>query len=514
MEKLGGRLSYKGDLCTIRYIGSIEPWGDDITAYGVEWDDPNRGKNNGELKGKKYFDCIVPGAGSFIKSSKPHDGFKNFDQAIREKYSPEETTQEEMEVIRISLHKFVESVGMEKVRRIQEHFENAKTLSLARMGVNTEKNGGDDLAPQLVALNHLDLSYNLFSDWTELISLLDKLPELKSVVLNGNRLSWGEHMTMPGALNIKELSLSNTLVTPEDLKSLAPVFGRSLTSLNLSHNLFDDTMTDGILRSLEGFEALESLDLSFNKFQSAPCGNALDKIKDINLSNNFIVDIPPVEKLKTATNINISYNSITQWSYLNNVLSFAPRVNFLRINGNPFYETEEDSHVYVLGRVGQITKLNGTTISDRERIDAELYFISQLKKQKIPGFDLASDRWTELCQKHGDVTNVVDNASTQLKTTGDYNIKDRIIELHLQYPNEEETKLSSKLKVVKTNTLQKTKFLISRQISISPLDFNLRLSNDGNNLESDYDFSDTKLESITIAQKTDLYIYTLFNYKS
>lgn len=52
---VGTRLSYNSELCTVKYIGPIPQWS--VTAYGVEWDDPERGKHDGTLAGKRYFMC-------------------------------------------------------------------------------------------------------------------------------------------------------------------------------------------------------------------------------------------------------------------------------------------------------------------------------------------------------------------------------------------------------------------------------------------------------------------------
>lgn len=53
---LGQRLSLKGQLCTVRYIGPVtEKSGDWL---GVEWDDTARGKHNGMHDGKQYFECL------------------------------------------------------------------------------------------------------------------------------------------------------------------------------------------------------------------------------------------------------------------------------------------------------------------------------------------------------------------------------------------------------------------------------------------------------------------------
>lgn len=49
------RLSLKGHLCTVRFIGSVQ--GKSGEWLGVEWDDPARGKHNGTFEGVKYFEC-------------------------------------------------------------------------------------------------------------------------------------------------------------------------------------------------------------------------------------------------------------------------------------------------------------------------------------------------------------------------------------------------------------------------------------------------------------------------
>lgn len=51
----GERLSLKGQLCTVRYVG---PVGDKPGKWlGVEWDDPKRGKHNGTHEQLNYFTC-------------------------------------------------------------------------------------------------------------------------------------------------------------------------------------------------------------------------------------------------------------------------------------------------------------------------------------------------------------------------------------------------------------------------------------------------------------------------
>lgn len=54
--RIGSRLSFGGDLCTVRYVGLVQ--GTKGQWLGIEWDDPTRGKHNGQAGGVRYFDCV------------------------------------------------------------------------------------------------------------------------------------------------------------------------------------------------------------------------------------------------------------------------------------------------------------------------------------------------------------------------------------------------------------------------------------------------------------------------
>ena len=59
------RISIKGDLGTVKWIGELP--GKEGTWFGIEWDDPARGKHGGELEGTSYFTTRHPTSGSFLK---------------------------------------------------------------------------------------------------------------------------------------------------------------------------------------------------------------------------------------------------------------------------------------------------------------------------------------------------------------------------------------------------------------------------------------------------------------
>ena len=48
------RIVFNEAIGTIKYVGLVEDAGSELW-YGIEWDDPSRGKHDGTVKGKRYF---------------------------------------------------------------------------------------------------------------------------------------------------------------------------------------------------------------------------------------------------------------------------------------------------------------------------------------------------------------------------------------------------------------------------------------------------------------------------
>lgn len=52
---IGDRIECNKHFGTIKYIGPVEGYLD--SWLGIDWDDPERGKHNGTVKGKQYFEA-------------------------------------------------------------------------------------------------------------------------------------------------------------------------------------------------------------------------------------------------------------------------------------------------------------------------------------------------------------------------------------------------------------------------------------------------------------------------
>ena len=146
------RISYQNFKATVRYIGEVA--GANGVWLGVEWDDPSRGKHNGEKDGVQYFQCRYairpwvaeeelssrsfrfirfPRSGSFIRLSNAVLVGQSFLQAVKEKYIDAGRNSSKKEVVILgSSHGSieVEAVGLDRVRGKLSHLERLRNISL------------------------------------------------------------------------------------------------------------------------------------------------------------------------------------------------------------------------------------------------------------------------------------------------------------------------------------------------------------------------------------------------
>jgi dynactin complex subunit len=52
---IGDRVCFNSNFGTIRYIGALS--GKQGSWFGIEWDDPTRGRGDGSVDGIRYFTC-------------------------------------------------------------------------------------------------------------------------------------------------------------------------------------------------------------------------------------------------------------------------------------------------------------------------------------------------------------------------------------------------------------------------------------------------------------------------
>ncbi|KAI5466189.1 hypothetical protein BGZ63DRAFT_375567 [Mariannaea sp. PMI_226] len=425
----GQRISYDGALCTVRYIGEVA--GTTGSWLGVEWDDPARGKHDGCHKGVRYFSCTSksPIVASFVRPSRPADPSRHFLDAVNVKYASEYTLADGRRAAEeiFFFGKRAEEVGFEKIRTKQANIGELKVVVvddlriLSALAQDEEEGIITKTCPKIT---HLDLSRNLFDRLGPVTDICRELPSLDSLRLSGNRLQGILEDDSEGAFNgVKELFLEETLMTWEDMGHLAAKCP-SLTSLNATSNqLFSLPCISygGLLSS-----TLTTLTLEFNFFSTMADLGAiapLTALRSLHLKGNNITAISPegVEAPvfpQSLEYLDVSYNNIQTWSFIDNLPKHFPGLRSLRISHNPVYDaadmetntsSSEESHMFTIARLGALKSLNFSHITPDDRIDAEMFYLSRIGKQlsaapetEAPHIIALHPRYAELCETYGE----------------------------------------------------------------------------------------------------------------
>ncbi|KAL2016954.1 hypothetical protein VTK56DRAFT_2830 [Thermocarpiscus australiensis] len=453
--RIGERRSYDGALCTIRYIGEVV--GTTGTWLGVEWDDPSRGKHDGQHKGVRYFTCKSksPTAASFVRPTRPADPPQTFVSALQLKYASDPTTDHKNPPRQVVFSgKVAEEVGFDKVRRKQAQLDELHFVILdgaqvayasqpAATGTGAHvKNGSrqqsiGEICPKV---RELDLSRNLFERFGTVVEICSELRLLRSLRVNGNRFQYVLKDPILGSADgvfdgVAELALEDTLLEWQEIRHIAARFP-SLTTLHAGSNQLS-SLTPA---SAPHFAStLTSLHLEFNDFTSfadiAPL-STIPSLRNLLLKGNQIGSIVPPSSSAEAPvfgadlrYLDISYNQVASWSFVDALSHSFPGLTSLRFTHNPIYDNPEldnqdsyapaqrtkgisktdEAYMLVVARMPSLKTLNFSNITAADRADAEMFYLSRIARQvaAVPeaaeGEVLARHRrWAELCELYGE----------------------------------------------------------------------------------------------------------------
>lgn len=367
-----------GDLGTVRYAGAVPHW--PVTALGIEWDDPARGRHDGSVAGTRYFATRHPTGGSLLKadSSKLCRTRRTFGEALVAHYRGGGGAE-----VRFGA-KVTESLGFARWNAMQADFANLAVVSLARQNI-VEAGAVAPWALQLARVRHLDLGYNLWRDLGEVWRVVDALA-LEELTLNGNRFARALGGGRP-CLSLRRLHLVGTHL---DVALVAAVVAKfpNLEELSLGANAYTDEAVAAMT-----LPALQTLDLSFNALTRVPAA----RCRRLVASDNRISQ-PPLETL-AARVLDLRHNAVADWDTAEAIAQRAPQLQELRINGNPLFlhMLPDEMTINLAARLG-ITKLNGVALTADEIANAELYFVAQVALGRYQAPD--TPRWRRLAAKH------------------------------------------------------------------------------------------------------------------
>ncbi|WPK26127.1 hypothetical protein PUMCH_003472 [Australozyma saopauloensis] len=489
MYQVNDRISISGHMGSVRYSGYLHVWPDTL-AYGIEWDDSSRGKNDGTLEGIRYFECIG-NAGSFVKASNSKiDPRKLFTEAIEDRYG-RTTNDEALQHSIMFSTKTVETVGFEKLNSKLDDYKNLSTLMLDRQCVL-----GAGKEAKLPNLEYLDLSYNLISLWHEIEEILNRTPNLKGLNLNGNRLGGGLLAQFPETLT--DLSLCDCNLDSEILSQL---HNSSINKLELAGN----NLTDAMLESWYPPLTLKVLDLSYNNLSRIPPQLSAFNINEIFLHHNLVKDFEEKHCFQHISSLDVRYNQFLTFSLIDPIPLVFPSLKLLRLSHCPAFSMLliERMTVFLIGRLqcmttkdgSGIVKLNGSGLLCSEVLEAELFFASQLRNGLVAAINNPSRM--RYYQEKYNVNLQKQNQSVQ---------SDRIIELYVY--NVKDSSLILKRKFLQNNTVLRLKGCIARQTRLSVPHFTVsfHMYNDENSSPRVLDDDIALLLSLSFVPSQKLYV--------
>lgn len=238
-----------------------------------------------------------------------------------------------------------------------------------------------------------------------------------------------------GFQGIKELAFDETLLQWDEIIHMASRFP-SLTSLYVSSNQLSRL---SIIPASTLTMTLTSIYLEFNELTSlsdVASLTSLTSLRNLHLKGNNIsiaesdtTEGPPVFN-SNLTYLDISYNKIHKWSFVDALPDSFPGLTSLRLAHNPVYDnpgfdTEvsstasittkatvtEEAYMMTIGRLASLMFLNFSAITPMDRTNAEMFYLSRIGRQlsSVPDTPEAEAkviaqhlRYRDLCELYGE----------------------------------------------------------------------------------------------------------------
>ncbi|KAK5865493.1 hypothetical protein PBY51_019759 [Eleginops maclovinus] len=406
-EAVGRRVSCDEERATVLYVGPVPP-----TAglwYGVEWDNPERGKHDGNHEGVQYFTCRHPTGGSFVRPGKVSFGV-DFLTVVRQKY-----TFDTEEVLSQEIFIFSKIFNWGKAK--ERSYENLPSVLLNRCEVNGAGAEGE-IRETTPNVQWLDLCGTLLSCWEDVAAITQQLEHLEGLQLSNNRLRLPSDVPAlcQAFCNLRALALNNCNLTWTQILECAPMWPQ-LEELSLEENNITELQRpEGVLQTLK------NLNISSNPLEqnTALSVAALPRLEQLNLSKTGLSDIrfddaapgSQTDIFPALKNLRLDYNNITEWGVidelgkLRSLEIFCCRGNHLvSSDGNP-----STANQLLIAKLGKLKVLNHCEILVDERKGAEQDYIKMFGLEWLQAgggsepsreFTRQHPRYLSLIQKYG-----------------------------------------------------------------------------------------------------------------
>lgn len=221
--------------------------------------------------------------------------------------------------------------------------------------------------------------------------------------------------------NITDLSMDEMYLDWYTLTDIVARF-KNVNVLSASMNGFSK-LTRNFIRD----EHLVSLTFEYNNFTSLadlqPVKH-LSSLAKLSLKGNRISAIgtfennEPVVLGSRITYVDLSFNSVASWEFVDNLAAVFPGLQALRLSHNPIYDsnvkdtgtftTMDDAYMLTLARIPGLESLNFGKITPVDRSQSEMLYLSKIAKElsAVPEAEeytvlARHKRYDDLCKLHG-----------------------------------------------------------------------------------------------------------------
>ncbi|XP_060840515.1 tubulin-specific chaperone E [Rhopalosiphum padi] len=435
--RVGRKVSVGAFTGFARYVGPI-PGTEDLWV-GIEWDDPNRGKHDGIHNGIRYFKTMMPNpnGASFVRLEKVIPNSISFITAFQSKYGQDFDNSVHQDIIqfmkqsKMSKLASFDLVGMQKIKKKQACFDKLTHVSLSHHGI-TDAGEPEEIQNCCPNIENLELCDNCFTDWETVSKITRQLKHLTSLDLSFNTIDLPQE-PIPKFKEcfkcLKNIILGKLYYSWHEIMSLSEAFP-VLEVLEVPDNNIDRLERPSMFMENILYLNLENNNLSWQEINKL---RFLPKLESLNVNRNGIKEIqivpssfPSLKFLMISDNELLYFESLCE-------LNKLPALRSLRIQNNPVLKGMSVSNytLQIIARIANLTTLNGTMITLKERQTNERDFLKDLDmiwhRQLKSAEDRAEfltkhPRYMELIAKYGSDYSEELNTSNKIRT-----IKIRIV---------------------------------------------------------------------------------------
>lgn len=264
------------------------------------------------------------------------------------------------------------------------------------------------------------------------------------------------------------------------MNAVSTPISETITTFILEHNEIDSLSS---VRKLAALPKLERLSLR---------GNCIENINRPGATED------PIQFSSSLEFVDLSYNKINSWSFVNALPLVFPRLQSLRISGNPLYNqpvasttitnmpekpmTVDEAYMLTLARLSSIQILNYGNITPQDRTNGELYYLSLIGKELSAFPEDAEEsilskhpRYRDLCEKHGEP--VIRRAEEKSgRAVNPRSVAARLVKLAFRLSSQEQTTKTKE--VPRSFDTYQVKALVSRLFGLTPFEFRLTWETD------------------------------------